>query len=276
MVFNQKLVAVIRVNGKVLREQNVNNGSGEVFIPFESEYSIELKNLHSTPAHVQIEIDGEDALDGCSLVVSPNQKTNLERFIIDSDLSKGPKFKFIEKTDKISEYRGDNVEDGIINIWYKFEKPVNKTDYRINHNTYNKNFVDHFHNIYSENEMFSTYNDQVSYNSSSYIARSICHVPSQNITSDTISSFGKNEYYIFNGITVPGEESNQSFTIVSKNNIVFEDEEHSIAIHLKGKIHNNNIEQPLLVKTKLECSTCGTKNSSNSKFCSECGTNLKY
>ena len=42
MMYNNKLVAAIKSNGKVLREFGE-----EVYIPFGSEYSILIKNLHS-------------------------------------------------------------------------------------------------------------------------------------------------------------------------------------------------------------------------------------
>lgn len=112
MMYNSKFVASIKCDGSILRE----NGE-TVYLPFGSEYSILLKNLESRKALVGITIDGEDVLDGVKLVISPNETVNLERFY-----NRKNKFKFIEKTEKISEHRGDRIDDGLIRISFKFEQ----------------------------------------------------------------------------------------------------------------------------------------------------------
>jgi hypothetical protein len=76
------------------------------------------------------------------------------------------------------------------------------------------------------------------------------------------------------GITTYGSESTQSFKYGSIGTI--ESEEHVMIIQLKGDIGQNKVVQPLFVKTKVKCEVCGCKNSSLSKFCGECGTNLSY
>jgi len=105
MMYNNKLVTVVKVNGKILREH------GEtVYIPFGSEYEIHFKNLHSTKAVVSIDIDGEDVLNGSRLVVRPNDDNKVEGFMRGNAISH--KFKFIEKTQEISEHRGDSIMIG--------------------------------------------------------------------------------------------------------------------------------------------------------------------
>ena len=37
-------------------------------------------------------------------------------------MSRGNKFKFIQKTDKIIGHRGDNIDDGMIRVEYRYEK----------------------------------------------------------------------------------------------------------------------------------------------------------
>ncbi len=125
-MYNNNFVAVIKSNGKILRESDNN----VISIPFGSNYSILLKNLNTVEAVVDIEIDGENVLQGHNLVISPNSDFELSGKL--KDLNKGNKFKFIHKTKQISNYRGDRVDDGIIRITYSFVKPSTvKTKYPI-------------------------------------------------------------------------------------------------------------------------------------------------
>jgi len=119
MVYNEKLVAVIKCNGRVLREE-----TDVVTLSFNSEYSILIKNLDSRKAVVKVSIDGQDVLSGNSLVIEPNREIELEGFM-NGSIAKN-RFKFIQKTKEISDFRGDRVDDGIIRIEYWFEKYVEK------------------------------------------------------------------------------------------------------------------------------------------------------
>ncbi len=120
-MFNQKLVACIKVAGKVLKEQK-----DQVFLPFGSEYSIFLKNLNSVRAAVRIQLDGQDVTDGKDLIVQPNSSIDLERFIKNGNLTTGNKFKFIERTGKIEAHRGIGGEDGLLRVEFQFEKVTPK------------------------------------------------------------------------------------------------------------------------------------------------------
>ena len=114
-MYLQKLVAAVKVNGKVLREND-----GTIYVPFNSEYSITIKNLESVKAVVSISIDGTNVTDNRELIVMPNSSVELEGFIKNKKVAN--KFKFIERTSAISNYRGNKLEDGLIRISFKFEK----------------------------------------------------------------------------------------------------------------------------------------------------------
>ena len=79
------------------------------------------------------------------------------------------------------------------------------------------------------------------------------------------------------GITVAGSETYQGFNRTTVGEL--EEQEHVAIIHLKGgseeegKVYKTYTE-PKLVKRNVGCPTCGTKNKSRNKFCSECGTNI--
>lgn len=206
-----------------------------VYLPFGSEYEIRLKNLHSQRAKVNIDIDGS-TVTGNGLIIRPQQTLDLERFIRDN-LNEGNKFKFIERTDKIENHRGIKLEDGLITIRFEFEITLN-------------NFIRPTPLTYRSYDVGF-------YKSSNAIYSNSVSVP----VNDT-------------GITVEGSKSDQSFsTTIWAGSI---GGTHVLNIKLLGETEDNKkIREPVTVKTKLECKTCGTINSATSKFCSECGTSLQ-
>ena len=115
-MYNSKLVASIKANGKVLREFK-----DTVYIPFGSEYSILLKNLNTVRALINIYIDGDNVVPG-GLVLNAGQVVDLQRAIRNGNLSEGNRFKFIERTSNIEDHRGIKLEDGLIRVEYQFEK----------------------------------------------------------------------------------------------------------------------------------------------------------
>lgn len=118
MMYSNKLVASLKANGKILREFK-----DTVYIPFGSEYSFLLKNLHTQRAVVNIFIDGTNVVEG-GLVIASGQEVNLERYIKNGNLSEGNRFKFIERTAAIEDGpRGVKLEDGLIRIEFQYEKP---------------------------------------------------------------------------------------------------------------------------------------------------------
>lgn len=261
MVYQEKFVVSIKVGGRILRERDKEH----VYLPFGTEYSILLKNLSGKKASVRIEIDGEDVLSGHSLIIGPGKTTELERFIINSNLNKGPRFKFIEKTEQISEHRGDRIDDGIIRVSYQFEEtPYFRTSIipEIHHHHYNSNDW-----VYGGSKSFGSSNNVRSCFSS--------HVTGQSVTSEQVNQSNLTEDSLSDdGITVKGGESNQSFQYGYIG--VLETEIHSICLKLHGTHEKGIVHAPLTVKTKLKCEICGNTNTSLNKFCGGCGNNLNW
>ena len=76
------------------------------------------------------------------------------------------------------------------------------------------------------------------------------------------------------GVTVPGSVSNQQFHTVS--DFTCDGETHVMVLKLLGETEAGHaITQPVMVKAKPRCITCGRVNRSNNKFCAECGTSLE-
>jgi hypothetical protein len=248
-MYNQKLVASIKVKGKILREFK-----DTVYIPFSSEYSILLKNLHTQRAVVNVYLDGENVVPG-GLVIDPGRSVDLERWIKNGNLSEGNKFKFIERTQAIEDGpRGIKLEDGLVRIEYQFEIPrpiLNIPQW--SSTTLTRGISGSTGDWASP--MGATYSTNASLNS-------------MNVTASAASF--QNE----TGITVPGSKSTQSFQHVTVG--ALDPTVHNIVLKLVGDLGNNKpVEKPVTVKHKPKCVTCGKQNRAHAKFCSECGTALE-
>lgn len=241
MMHNNNFVVSVKSSGKVLREFG-----DTVYLPFGSEFSLYLKNLNIRRATVKVSIDGSDVLNGRELVVEPNSYIELERYL--KDLNRGNKFKFIERTDSVEEYRGIKAEDGLVRIEVAYERqyhiPTNL--FRPRDKWGSGGYEDHgFYGTSAPALMNATYSSVVG-------------------SSRTLNDAG---------ITVPGSASTQKFTEVTG----FQTDPSSvIVLKLVGETETNKVvSTPVTVKKKAECQTCGRLNKATSKFCSNCGTSLE-
>ncbi len=288
MVFKDNFVVSVKVEGKILREID-----GVVHIPFGTEYSILMKNLSEKRAVVKVEIDGESVLGSRSLVINPNSTSDLERYLRYNN-SKGNRFKFIEKTEDISDYRGDRIDDGIIRVTYQFEKEYFECVYRSGMircpntpSSYCEFINTPCHKCMYRRPRIYWY-DTWTYEETVYdgkvcsgygTAGSPSYSSSSNSTSINNYCDSSSETLCFNGsnseegITVPGSISHQEFTDVSVGNL--ESKKHVITLKLVGSVGQDKISEPITVKTKLTCITCGKSNKSDMKYCGNCGTSLK-
>ena len=283
-MYGNKLAVAIKVNGKILRER-----ADTVQLPLGTEYSIFVKNMNTTRASVKLEIDGQDMLGGDALIIPANSEIEVERSIVNGNLNAGNKFKFIERTAGIEDHRGIKVEDGLVRIEYEFEqKPAtittthHKTIYSIHPNYYRwygapytsigatiGNSGNVFTNSISDASASGSLN-QAAPAGDMFAARSKLRSKaaapqaevSYNATSEAVA-----------GITVPGGISEQKFTHVA--DIIGDGVKHVLVMKLMGVVGGVEVKAPLTVSTKLECASCGKKNSSATKFCSECGTGLQ-
>jgi len=237
MMYSLNFAAAIKVDGKILREFG-----DAVYLPFGSEYEIRLKNLNTSRTKVTIENDGENVTGG-GLILNPSETVDLERFIRNGNLTEGNRFKFIERTNKIENHRGIKLEDGLITIRYEFELNIPDWTYTRPSNL----------NIY-RNQLNS--GDNLLYKST--VMANV----------NTTRSVGET------GITVEGSKSEQKFSTTKWKGSI--GDAGVLNLRLLGETEENKkIREPVTVKTKLECKTCGTINPVTSKFCSECGTSLQ-
>lgn len=267
MMYNQKLVASIKANGKILREFK-----DTVYIPFGSEYSILLKNLSTVRCIVNVFIDGDNIVPG-GLVLGAGQECDLERSIKNGNLTEGNKLKFIERTSAVENGpRGIKLEDGLIRVEYQFEKVYVRPattiwDYNTGHwgKEEKWKFVHDTHYSPSILRGMSISGQMIGSASSTVTAQSaepnlmnVAQAPSSNDV----------------GITVPGSKSDQKFSTASW--FATEAEKHSIVLKLLGETPDNKpVAKAVTTKHKPKCTTCGKQNKAHAKFCTECGTSLE-
>jgi len=261
-MYNKKLIACIKADGKILREQGDN-----VYLPFGTEYQIFLKNENDKKVEISISIDGEDVLNGSKLLLSPGKNMELKGFVRDINGSKDNRaFKFIEKTQEISEFRGDKPEDGLVKITYQFEEEsiTNKlrdfwySDDTIYTNHTNQNFGPGF----IETPPIPTYGTTSVSSNEVFCSTKL----SNTITTNSLGNIDL-------GITVEGSATNQKF---QEGNIGYlEKESYSIILKLVGINNNEKISEPITVKTKKQCPSCGRKYKSSFQYCPQDGTYLR-
>ena len=280
MMYNNKLVASLKANGKILREFK-----DTVYIPFGSEYSVLLKNLNSTRALVNVFLDGENAVPG-GLVLNAGQEIDLERFVKNGNLSEGNRFKFIERTSSIENGpRGIKLEDGLIRVEFQFELPPMKISsmpswqQRDLWNAINTTGISGaIGNSYNVNGVMRSADFSKGENTKIYATAAVNQYCADNgIVSKAEVHDGMatmDSYYNDVGITVPGSKSTQKFSTAYIG--ALEAEKHTMVLKLLGETPDNKpVQKPVTVKAKPKCTTCGRQNKAHAKFCVECGTALE-
>jgi hypothetical protein len=275
MMYHQKFVAVVKVNGRILREFDNNSSESSVLLPFGSQYSILAKNLESRPARLKVWIDGEDVLSGNGIIVPAGKEIELDGFM-NTNGRVTNRFKFIQKTEQIIDHRGDRIDDGLIRIEWQYEKqqPI-KVDVYENH--YYNGWHWYHPKPYWPSDPWITYGSGTIRGFSGDIQVSNCvnltssskNVPHTNTCSIDMPMAAPTPD---EGITVKGQELDQQYR--SGYIGALEPNKYVMIIRLKGtaEVAGEKVVAPVEVKTKIQCPTCGTMTKSGTKYCSDCGT----
>lgn len=270
MMYSDKVAVCLKVNGKVLREDQ-----DTVYLPFGQEYSIYIRNLNSVRALVSVEIDGTDVGEGTSFILPANGNLELERFVSAGNMESGLRFKFIERTQKIEDGpRGIRAEDGLIRISFEFEKilgPISPWPQWTPDWT-KADTPPAWRSMWSTTSTRYGVADSVSGTSADFLNSAIS--ASSDVNSATSVRPVSAQAASLNdvGITVGGSVSDQRF--IQGSWFPTDGVKHVMVLRTRGQVGNRQVKAPVTVKTKLECPTCGTRNVASSKFCSECGTGL--
>lgn len=276
MMYSNKLAFAIKANGKILREFG-----DKVYVPFGTEYTILIKNLHTTKVLINISVDGSNATNN-GLIIDGGKEAELERYL-KSDLNKGNRFKFIERTNSIEKSKGIGLEDGLITVNYQFENAhiLTYDPYGWYYGNYPRSFPDsQIRIIYPTTILLNssdtgniTYTSDSEYKTSRTVTRSSqMSYNSDNVSLNNTNNTSNDTNFV--GITVPGSISEQKFI----NGYIgsLESTKHSMVIKLLGENNENKpISKPVTVDIKPKCVTCQKINKASNKFCSSCGTSLQ-
>ena len=285
MTYNNQFVVEVKADGQILRVKN-----GSVYLPYGCEYSILLKNLNSRLAAVKVSIDGEDVLDGNSLILNPLVTHELQGFLSGPRVTN--RFRFIQKTKQIQEHRGDNVGDGLVRVEFAFEKPkpeptITKIINEVHEHHHHHHERPHwpYYTIYGGSGWSYSSDDSkggsdepvvgaaYAVNSSGDAGEKMRGI--SNVCEDSLgvqASF--NAPNPDEGITVKGNQINEQYDYGMIGQL---EDSSVIVISLKGMQQSPGVvvKDPITVKTKLVCSSCGLKSKSTFKFCPNCGTFLE-
>jgi hypothetical protein len=252
--------------------------------PFGAEYTVYFKNTSTRRVKVKITIDGQDAMDGAKLIIDANSTSELKRFIKNGNMTEGNSFKFIEKTEKISQHRGDRIDDGLIVVEYEFERELPRyatTGYweklGVQPDVYRPNIRKAVYPTAAQQYDPSTnysfgLSDESGWTNASMdwaddAPKAALHCATMGSATRAVSKAG---------ITAPGSQNSQQFITSSWSGTDSSIGKASMTLELKGEMEEEaQVEAPVTIKTKVQCSMCGSEYKSGTKFCSECGTSLK-
>ena len=289
-MYHNKLVASLKANGRILREFK-----DTVYVPFNTEYSILLKNLNTQRAIINIFIDGTNIVEG-GLVLNAGQEVDLERSITNGNLSAGNKLKFIERIKAIEDGpRGIKLEDGIIRIEFQYEMPrpvININDVWWKNSIVGQGTGGAYYGTTNTvgtagSTSATTFNVNGVLRSADYSHGETMKAMASSATNATLQSMNISAQAAHDGmatmdwmpandvgITVPGSKSEQKFQTTSIGTL--EAEKHTIVLKILGETPDNKpVTEAVTVKKKPKCVTCGKQNKATAKFCSECGTALE-
>jgi hypothetical protein len=264
-MYQNGFVLAVRVGDRFVEEKN----SNQFVVPFNTEYSLRLKNRNDRKAVARVYIDGEEVNKLGSFVLDPNSELDLERFV--DKLDKGNKFKFVPLSDSRVKDKNDG-ENGFVEARFQLVKPVEKPiiyDHHYHHH--------HHHGPYYHWPYYGPY-----WNSGSSITLSGGTgggTVSSNFTCnsmDSVMDAGDAEPLMASnccsmdigmekGATIEGGLSGQKFSYS------YVGELESTEVVLRGYLIGTSDPKIAEYYTKAHCTKCGKKYGATDKFCSGCG-----
>jgi hypothetical protein len=248
-MYKNDIVVLVKVGGQPLRE----TAGKFVHLPFNSEYTIELKNDSWRRAIVSVKIDGTSVLGVGELVIPAHTTIPLERFVTGENLSGGKRFKFVPLTDsKVQD--PSSSENGLAEIEVWFEKvpscvttttwiPFSGTQTPWIHDTTTTscNTTPQFASgeLYSKRRMVANNNASCNFQQVHFLPDST-------------------------GATVEGSHSSQVFTKTT-----FGEKEYPSTVF---KFWLRGVAEAVVSTDKLYCTQCGKKTRFDYKYCPRCGT----
>lgn len=246
MYRNQYVLAIKDQSKQILREID-----GKVYLPFNTEYSLFLKNTNTVGALCKVLIDGMDVLGGNEIFIPARSNIDLKRFVVDGNMSSGKKFKFVPLSNSQVQ-DPTSGSNGLVEVHFwatlpEYPQGVCRGAYQ--------SFAPDSGSFKGGNMVFS--------NSVGCVSDS-CAVDYSATLSATPA------FAAAAGATVAGSESTQKFgNVYGKTKV---GEATVLRLQLMGRV---GAEEPLLVSTPLFCTNCGKAVKFADNFCNRCGTPVK-
>lgn len=273
-MFMNNFITVIKNKGRIMREH-----SGVVRLPPGSEYSILLKNKDSRTAVARISVDGEDVMDGHRYIIPGKTQRELTGFL--KGLNATHKFRVIKKTKQIARYRGDRLDDGMVEVefWYEQAAVVTPRIYDDIEGWPDTVRAFTFSDGFFTDGLSSTegHGPKTTLASANYCSTNIVSsggievVKSATKASCNISTPKRDEI-----ITVKGSKANQNFQYGNVG--LLENYSSTIIIRLKSTVKKHgevrHVEEVITTRSRIQCTTCGKRWRSHLKFCGNCSTAL--
>jgi hypothetical protein len=261
MTHHNDFILALKYQGKVLRESN-----GKVFLPFNSEYSLLLKNNRSYRAMAQVFIDGMDVSDGREFVIDPHSNMEIERFLLDGNFDKGNKFKFV-KSDHKDVVDPSSSDNGIVKVIFWEEQSVSKVEYVPYYPYYPSQYQYYTYPQFHYPPLYDTHTTIRSNSMSNSVGGGGTESSSFTHSSTSVCTHYGEE----TGATIEGDESSQHF-----NTVWTMDKNYSTETVLQLQIVPT--QKPVTVQgtRRSHCPKCNykIKNSWTVHFCPHCGTRL--
>jgi len=238
-MYQQKCVmTILDQNGLMLKEDN-----GVCKLRFNSEYKIRLRNKNDFKVLAKVTIDGKPltSMSESGVIIDPNSKVELERWI--DDMHSGSKLKFVSAMhpDAQDPYSTQNG-----NIRVKFYKE--KWQYYITGDN-----IKPLKDDYPKGPLYPTHPISWECQGNHFMSTAYC------------ASFNQDNA----GCTVNGSISDQSFTY---SNAQFED---SVYTELFLRLIGYDVQQQRIPSTAINyCPNCGKRRKKTDNFCSKCGLSL--
>lgn len=243
-MYLKDFVVTLEVKGQTCREVKNEQGGNLIYIPFGSDYSLQFRNMRNVRALVEVKIDGAEVTAG-GLVIGANSSSSLTGKI-DGDSTKN-QFRFIRKTERIKNVRGDKPMDSVVEVKVTFEEDVTELLRAWQYGGYARPV---------KSARISWQNDQSS------LLRS-CSLGQVGFNCSTGPE---------GGLTVPGTPTNVNYSTTSFRR---SSDVTSVSFFLTGTNPESlPIAQPVVTRSERICPTCRFRNPNTDRWCGDCGTCL--
>lgn len=251
-MYLKDFVVTLEVKGQTCREFKNDQGGNLIYIPFGSDYSLQFRNMRNVRALVEVKIDGTEVTAG-GLVIGAYSNAGLTGKI-DGDSTKN-KFRFIRKTERIKDVRGDKPMDSVVEVKVTFEEDVAEMLKAWQYGSGLKPV---------KSAHITWQNDQSSpLRSSSQVNPQPCSLEQMGFNCSTS---------VEGGLTVPGTPTNVNYSTTSFRR---SSDVTSVSFFLTGTNPESlPISQPVVTRSERICPTCRFRNPDTDRWCGDCGTCL--